>query len=196
MSTFTTTLDIASGRIRLIAADRADADVQVLPADPGSSRDIEAAERTVVDRLDGGLRIHTPEAAKRAFGPSGSVEVTVHLPAGSRVRVELADGELRSTGPLGEVTATVAHGTVDLAGTTATRITLQAGDIRLDGLAGDAELTTAKGDITVTTAPDASAVLDAATSYGRIDNALRNDGTHALSIRATTSLGTITARNS
>ncbi|MFI5528318.1 DUF4097 family beta strand repeat-containing protein [Kitasatospora sp. NPDC051853] len=195
MNTFTTTLNIASGRIRIIATDRTDATVRVLPADPGSSRDVKAAEQTVVEQQDGTLRIHTPESAKRAFGPSGSVEVTVQLPTGSRVLAELADGELHSTGQLGEVTFTGANGTVGLDGTTTTRITLQAGDIRLGALAGDAELTTAKGDITVTTAPGTSAVLDASTAYGRVVNALRNDGAPAVTVRASTSYGDVTARS-
>ncbi|MGW1056205.1 hypothetical protein [Streptomyces sp. NPDC002521] len=40
-----------------------------------------------------------------------------------------------------------------------------------------------------------SAALDAGTSHGRVSNALRNDGTAGLEIRATTSNGDITARS-
>ncbi|NUS03674.1 MAG: hypothetical protein HOV97_14055, partial [Nonomuraea sp.] len=40
-----------------------------------------------------------------------------------------------------------------------------------------------------------SAVLDAGTGQGRISNALKNDGTAELDIRATTSSGDITARS-
>ncbi|WP_327293493.1 hypothetical protein [Streptomyces sp. NBC_01198] len=41
-----------------------------------------------------------------------------------------------------------------------------------------------------------SATLDAGTSYGRIDNALKNaDGAADLTIRATTAYGDITARS-
>ncbi|MGW4646613.1 DUF4097 family beta strand repeat-containing protein [Kitasatospora sp. NPDC004289] len=188
-------MTIASGRLRIVAADRTDSTVRILPADPGSSRDVKAAEQTVVEQRDGALRIHTPESANRAFGPSGSVEVTVELPTGSRVLAEIADGALHSTGRLGEVTFTGANGTVDLDGTGTARITLQAGDIRLGSLSGDAELTTAKGDITVTTARGSSAALDASTSYGRVVNALRNDGSPVLTIRATTAYGDITARS-
>ncbi|MCT9113547.1 hypothetical protein N4G69_49985, partial [Streptomyces mirabilis] len=57
------------------------------------------------------------------------------------------------------------------------------------------ELRTQSGDITVGAADGVSATLDADTAYGRISNALKNDGTTELDIRATTSRGDITARS-
>jgi hypothetical protein len=87
-------LDIPAGRVQVIAADRADTTVEVLPANPAKSRDIQTAEQT-----------------------------------------------------------------------------------------------------TVAAAAGVSAALDAGTGYGRISNALKNDGTAELDIRATTSHGDITARS-
>ncbi|MEU6686955.1 hypothetical protein ABZ900_28430, partial [Streptomyces sp. NPDC046832] len=78
-------LDVPAGRIRFIAADRADTTVEVLPADPANSRDVKAAERIEVRYDDGVLRITAPEAKNRTLGRSGAVEVTVQLPAGSHV---------------------------------------------------------------------------------------------------------------
>ena len=60
---------------------------------------------------------------------------------------------------------------------------------------GTVVLRTQSGDISVAAAVGLSAVLDAGTSYGRISNALKNDGTADLDIRATTSRGDITARS-
>ncbi|GAA3054782.1 DUF4097 family beta strand repeat-containing protein [Kitasatospora albolonga] len=210
----TAVLDVAAGRVQLIAADRADVAVEVRPATPGRGRDLKAAEQTLVEYRDGVLRVSTPEAAKRAFGPSGSVEVTVQLPAGSRVEATAAAADLRGVGRLGEVVFTGAAGTVKLDEASAARLTLQAGDIHLARLTGSAELTTTKGDLTVaeahggalalrTEAGDitvgvargVSASLDAGTAYGRIGNALRNEGAPALTIRATTSYGDIAARS-
>jgi hypothetical protein len=51
------------------------------------------------------------------------------------------------------------------------------------------------GDIEVSAAPGVSASLDAGTSYGRISNALKNDGSAELDIHATTSYGDIAARS-
>src|SRR3712207_4253818 len=50
-----TVLTVPAGRIQLIAADRADTTVEVLPADAGKSRDVKAAEQTTVTYADGVL---------------------------------------------------------------------------------------------------------------------------------------------
>ncbi|MET9079507.1 hypothetical protein ABZX95_47215, partial [Streptomyces sp. NPDC004232] len=96
-------LDIPAGRVRFIAADRADTTVEVLPADPSKRRDVQAAEQTTVDCADGVLRIRTCEPRNQLFGPSGSLEVTVQLPAGSRIEARTAGAELRTAGRLGDV---------------------------------------------------------------------------------------------
>ncbi|WP_431682478.1 DUF4097 family beta strand repeat-containing protein [Kitasatospora sp. KL5] len=211
----TTVLDIPAGRIRLIAADRTDTTVEILPADPGKSRDLKAAEQTRATYHDGVLRIEAPSATNRILGNSGSVEVTVQLPAGSRLDAKTAAAELRGVGRLGDVTFEAAQATVKLDETATTRLTLQAGDITLGRLTGPAEIDTQKGDITVTeahrgtvtlrtqhgaitigAARGVSASLDAGTGHGRIHNALRNtDGTAGLTVHATTAYGDITARS-
>jgi hypothetical protein len=208
-------LDIPAGRIRFIAADRADTTVEVLPADPAKGRDVKAAERTEVGYADGVLRIAIPEAGSRILGPSGAVEVTVQLPAGSRVEAKAADAELRGVGRLGDVVFEGARGSVKLDETASARLTLQAGDITVGRLDGPAEIGTQQGDLTVTeavrgtvtlrtesgnitvgAAHGVSAALDAGTGHGRIDNALKNaDGAPALTIHATTTQGDITARS-
>ncbi|MFC9615070.1 DUF4097 family beta strand repeat-containing protein [Streptomyces sp. NPDC056938] len=209
-------LDIPAGRIRFIAADRADTTVEILPADPSSSRDAKAAEQITVEYTEGVLRIEAAPAKNRILGNSGSVEVTVQLPAGSRVEAKAAAAELRGVGRLGDVTFEGAQGTVKLDETAGARLTLQAGDIlvgRLNGPAqistqkgdlniaeatsGTVELRTESGDITIGAARGTSATLDAGTAYGRIHNTLKNtDGANAgLNIQATTSYGDITARS-
>ena len=81
----TAVLNIPAGRVQFIAADRADATVEVLPADSARRADAKAAERTEVSFADGVLRITAPEADSKIFGQSGAVEVTVQLPAGAVV---------------------------------------------------------------------------------------------------------------
>jgi hypothetical protein len=209
-------LDIPAGRIRFIAADRTDTTVEVLPANAAKSRDVKAAEQTEVVYGDGVLRITAPEAKNQLLGSSGSVEVTVQLPAGSHVEAKAADAELRGVGRLGDVTFEAARGEIKLDETGSTRLALQAGDISVGHLGGPAELSTQKGDlhitraahgtltlrteygdITVGAARGVSATLDAGTSYGRVHNALNNtDGAAAgLKIHATTAHGDITARS-
>ncbi|MEU9377018.1 DUF4097 family beta strand repeat-containing protein [Streptomyces sp. NPDC048255] len=209
-------VDIPAGRVRFIAADRADTVVEVLPADASSGRDVKAAEQTEVVFGDGVLRIGAAPAKSQLFGPAGSVEVTVQLPAGSRVEAKAASAELRGVGRLGDVAFEAANGSVKLDEADGVRLTLHAGDVSVGRLGGGAEISTQKGDlriaeavrgtvtlrteygqIAVGAARGVSACLDAGTSYGRIHNTLQNtDGAAAgLNIHATTAYGDITARS-
>ncbi|WP_182882446.1 DUF4097 family beta strand repeat-containing protein [Microbispora sp. H10949] len=212
----TAVLDVPAGRIRFIAADRADTAVEVLPANASKSRDVTAAEQTEVVYGDGVLRIKAPEAKNRILGPSGSVEVTVQLPAGSRIEAKAALADFRGVGRLGDVVVESAQGSVKLDEAASARLTLQSGDVSVGRLGGPAEISTLKGDLRITEAVSGtvtlrteageisvgaargvSAALDAGTTYGRIHNALRNtDGADAaLTIHATTAHGDITARS-
>jgi DUF4097 and DUF4098 domain-containing protein YvlB len=69
------------------------------------------------------------------------------------------------------------------------------GDIRVaEAVGGTVVLRTETGAITVGAAAGVSAALDAGPTRGRVRNALRNaGGVPALTIRATTTLGDITA---
>ena len=152
-------LDIPAGRIQLIAADRADTTVEVLPADASKSRDVKAAEQTDGrPTRDGVLRIEAP-AKNRILGASGSIEVTVQLPAGSRVEAKAASAEFRGVGRLGDVAFDGAHGSVKLDETASVRLTILAGDVSVGRLGGPAEISTAKGDIRITEAVRGTVVL-------------------------------------
>ncbi|GAA4604911.1 DUF4097 family beta strand repeat-containing protein [Actinoallomurus liliacearum] len=209
----TAVLDIPAGRVQLIAADRTDTRVEVLPANPSKGRDVKAAEQTTVDYADGVLRIQA-SAKNQYFGPSGSVEVTVQLPTGSRVEAKTAACELRGVGRLGDVTFEGAYRQIKIDETASLHLTATDGDVEVGRLGGPAQITTARGDIdiaeamggkvvlatqsgdiSVGAAAGVSAALDAGTSYGRITNALKNDGAADLTIEATTSHGDITARS-
>lgn len=209
-------LDIPAGRISFIAADRADTTVEVLPADASKGRDVQAAERITVEYDEGVLRIAAAAPKNRVLGNSGSVEVTVQLPAGSRVEANVAGAEFRGVGRLGDVAFEGAQGSVKLDEAASARITLLAGDVSVGLLNGPAEISTQKGDlriveavrgavvlrtvsgdVSIGAARGVSASLDAGTTHGRIENALMNtEGAAAgLNIHATTTQGDIVARS-
>ncbi|MGW1560373.1 DUF4097 family beta strand repeat-containing protein [Streptomyces sp. NPDC002144] len=207
-------LDLPAGRVQFIASDRADTTVEVRPVDASRSRDVKAAEKVEVAYVDGVLRIAAPEAGNQLFGPSGSVEVTVQLPAGSRVEARTGSAELRGVGRLGDVAFDGAYRRIKLDEAASVRLTAVDGDVEIGRLGGSAEISTARGDIriaeaargtvvlstrsgdiSVAAARGVSASLDAGTSQGRVSNALMNDGTTGLDIRATTANGDITARS-
>lgn len=219
MQTFNTSapisavLDVPAGRILFIAADRADTLVEVLPANATKGRDVKAAEQTTVAYADGVLRIENP-VKPQYLGPSGAVEVTVKLPAGSRVEARAGAAELRTVGRLGDVVFDGAYRRIKLDEAASLRLTAVDGDVEVGRLGGAAQISTARGDIRIAEATSGtvqlstqsgdiavgaaagvSAAMDAGTGHGRISNALRNDGTAGLDIRATTSYGDITARS-
>ncbi|MBK3647880.1 DUF4097 family beta strand repeat-containing protein [Streptomyces sp. MBT33] len=207
-------LAIPAGRVQFIAADRADTTVEVRPADASKNRDVKAAEQIEVVYGDGVVRVTAPEAKNQLFGPSGAVEVTVQLPTGSRVEAKAAGLELRVVGSLGDLSFDGAYRQIKIDEAASVRLTAVDGDVEIGRLGGSADISTARGDIrideagrgtldlrtdsgdiTVAVAAGVSAALDAGTSHGRIDNALKNDGSAELTIRATTSNGDITARS-
>jgi DUF4097 and DUF4098 domain-containing protein YvlB len=206
-------LDIPAGRVQFIAADRADTTVQVLPANTSHGRDVKVAEQTTVEYGDGVLRIESPPK-NQYFGPTGSLEVTVQLPTGSRVRAKAASAEFRTVGRLGDVTFDSSQATIKLDEAATAHLTTVDGNVSVGRLGGDAEIRTASGDIQITearrgtvvlrtqagsitvgAAAGVSASLDAGTSHGRISNSLKNDGAADLNIHATTAHGDITARS-
>ncbi|MFI5896674.1 DUF4097 family beta strand repeat-containing protein [Actinoplanes sp. NPDC051513] len=210
----TAVLDIPAGRVQLIAGDRADTAVEVRPTDASKGRDVQVAAQTTVEYADGVLRIRTSEPANKLIGHSGSVEVTVELPAGSRVEGRSAAAELRGVGRLGEVAFDGAYREIKIDEAASLRLAAIDGDVEVGRLGGSAEISTARGDIriaeavggtvvlttqsgdiSVDAANGVSAALDAGTGYGRVSNALKNDGAVELGIRATTSHGDITARS-
>ncbi|MBF9129744.1 DUF4097 family beta strand repeat protein [Plantactinospora sp. S1510] len=208
-------LDIPAGRVQFIAAERADTTVEVLPANASKSRDVKAAARTTVEYGDGVLRIKTSAAAKNQFlGPSGSIDVTINLPAGSRIEAKAACSEVRAVGRLGDVAFDGAYRQIRIDEAASVRLTAVDGDVEVGRVSGSAQISTARGDIRITeavrgtvvlrtqsgdisvaAATGVSAALDAGTGHGRISNTLKNDGTAQLDIHATTSHGDITARS-
>ncbi|GAB3585683.1 DUF4097 family beta strand repeat-containing protein [Leifsonia lichenia] len=207
----TTVIDVPAGHLRFIAADRADTRIEVNPVDASTARDVAAADRTTIDFADGVLRVATPER-HAAFGPSGSVEVTVQLPAGSNIRAN-GSAELRGAGSLGDVAVDGSFGPIKLDEATAVRISALDGDVVIGRLTGPGEITTARGDVRIAEAHRGDVVvstqlgnvsvgvpsgvtagLDAGTPFGRISNTIANSGgAPVLQIRATTASGDIDA---
>ncbi|GAA1683080.1 DUF4097 family beta strand repeat-containing protein [Streptomyces yatensis] len=206
-------LDIPAGRVQIIAADRTDTAVEVRPTNASKSRDVLAAEQTTVGYADGALRIAAP-VKNQYLGPSGSIEVTVQLPAGSRVEAKAASTEFRAVGRLGDIAFDGAYRQIKIDEAGSVRLTAVDGDVEVGRLNGPAEISTARGDIriaeavrgkvvlstqqgdiSVTAAAGVSASLDAGTSYGRVSNRLKNAGAAELEIHATTNQGDIAARS-
>ncbi|CAN5324985.1 DUF4097 family beta strand repeat-containing protein [soil metagenome] len=130
---------VGMGLVELIASDRADTVVEVVPANPRRSGDVSLAGEATVAFADGRVRVKVPKRLN-LFGPGDSVDVRVNLPTGSRATVENAYGSIRARGVLGDSRITAAYGTVTMDTTGDLALKAPYGDVEIEEVAGDLDL--------------------------------------------------------
>ncbi|GAA2785421.1 DUF4097 family beta strand repeat-containing protein [Saccharopolyspora taberi] len=144
------TIDVVAGQVRIIAGDRADTAVDVRPSDPGSAADVRAAERIRVEYTDRLVVKATRQWRDHTFRSDvASVEVTIELPAGSRVQGDLALGEFRCEGRLGDCRFKTAVGDIRVEDAGELRLKTSSGKITVDRAEGHAEIVTGSGDVRI-----------------------------------------------
>lgn len=194
------TAHVDAGSIRFAAADRLDTVVEVLPRDPKKDQDIRTADQTQVTYAKGVLTIRTPKQ-RYLLGRTGTVDVTVELPTGSRVDATGAWTQVLGDGRLGDVRVKTSSGDVRLETTGPLRLTASHGSITVDHVEGMAEITTSSGSLRVGTV-DGPAVLKnthGTTTVGSVTGHLRVSGANGdiditradSSVAATTDHGTL-----
>ncbi|MFF0588971.1 DUF4097 domain-containing protein [Streptomyces sp. NPDC003781] len=141
------TAHVGAGSVRFTASDRSDTVVEVRPGDPKRDKDVRAAEQTEVSYASGVLTISTKE--RRFIGPTGTVDVTVELPAGSRVDTVGSWTQVLGEGRLGEVRVKTPGGDVRLDTTGPLRLDASHGSVTVDRVEGSAEITTSSGSVRV-----------------------------------------------
>jgi DUF4097 and DUF4098 domain-containing protein YvlB len=152
MSTFETpepisvALEIGVGDLRIAASDRTDTVVEVRPTNQADESDVQAAQQVHVDLTNGTLRITGPKRLFDFSKKSRSVDVTIGLPAGSHVSVDMLAGEIRGAGRLGDCRIKNSIGHVSLERTGPLRLST-VGNIDAESIAGNAEISTGSGKI-------------------------------------------------
>ncbi len=141
-------IELIVGDVLISAGDRPDTRVEVRPSDGAKRADANAAEQTRVEYSGGRLLVKATGRWRSwsPFGYGGSVQVTIELPAESRVTGTSSLGTFRCTGELGDCRLKTV-GEIHLEQARAVRLMTTAGDIALGRAIGDAELTTASGDV-------------------------------------------------
>lgn len=153
------TVEPVVGNVRIIASDRADTVVELRPHDPSNSSDVTAAEQTRVEFCSGTLSIRAPKI--RPFDvskESRSIEVTIELPADSRVHGSTGLGDLHGTGRLGECRFKSGTGHIQLDRTGQLDVHTAFGNVVVERVDGNAEITTGSGRVHVVEL-DGSAVV-------------------------------------
>jgi hypothetical protein len=167
-SPITAAVDLAVGRLHVVASERDDVVVTVLPTDPAKASDARSAEETEVSFADDVLSVTGPRTLRHyVLGAKGTVTVTIELPAGSALTGKVSAGSLETEGPLGAIDVGVSAGDaridaadrLDLrvsAGSAVvgraggpTSIKASAGNVRVRELAGEATIRCANGSTTV-----------------------------------------------
>ncbi|MFE1784616.1 DUF4097 domain-containing protein [Streptomyces sp. NPDC059506] len=141
------TAHVEAGSVRFTAGDRPDTVVEVQPRDPKRDQDVRAAEQTEVTYAGGVLTVRTPKP--NLFGRTGTVDVEVELPAGSRVDMTGAWTQVLGEGRLGEVRVKTSSGDVRLDTTGPLKLTASHGSITVDRVEGAAEIATSSGSLRV-----------------------------------------------
>ncbi|MFE9785641.1 hypothetical protein ACFYO7_09695 [Nocardia salmonicida] len=170
----TVTVDVACGDVTVVAADRADAVVEVRPADTSSKAAVRAAEQIQVEFAGGKLTVESPKRRKAftPFGGNPAVSVTVEVPIGSVLDATVAVGRLVSVGECDQCELEVSAGdiVVERPGGSVTAKTAK-GNIRVDEAArGVLRLETSMGDLEVGIRPGSAARLEANALYGSVQN--------------------------
>ncbi|WP_256789362.1 DUF4097 family beta strand repeat-containing protein [Frankia sp. AvcI1] len=142
-------VELGVGSLRVRAGDRADTVVEVRPAEAAHDADVQAARETTVEYSDGRLTIRAPRRRLRSlFGTGEAVEVTVDLPAGSRLDASAGTGVV-ATGRLGDCTVQTARGGIDLDEAADLRLRTADGDVSVGRCRGHAEVRTANGAVRI-----------------------------------------------
>ncbi|WP_063003124.1 DUF4097 family beta strand repeat-containing protein [Nocardia salmonicida] len=168
------TVDVACGDVTVVAADRADAVVEVRPADASSKADVRAAEQIQVEFAGGKLTVASPKKWKAftPFGGNPTVSVTVEVPIGSVLDATVAMGRLVGVGEFDRCELEVSAGdiVVERPGGSVTAKTAK-GNIRVDEAArGVLRLETSMGDLEVGIRPGSAARLETNALHGSVQN--------------------------
>ncbi|MFZ4282157.1 DUF4097 family beta strand repeat-containing protein [Streptomyces rhizosphaericola] len=139
------TAHVEAGSIRFTAGDGPRTVVDVRPRDPERDQDVTTAGRTEVTYASGALAVRTPRPG--LLGRTGTVDVTVELPAGSRVEMTGAWAQVLGEGRLGEVRVKTSSGDVRLDTVGPLHLTASHGSITVDRVEGPAEITTSSGSL-------------------------------------------------
>jgi DUF4097 and DUF4098 domain-containing protein YvlB len=155
MRSFTTTgpaallVRFTAGRLSVRTEDAAGstaASVDVRPANPDSSADVEHAAATSVEQHGDAIEVVAP-TSKGWFGRNPRLDVRVVVPTASAVDVDVKSADVQLAGQLGRVSVSAASGDVAVEHAEELHVRTASGDVTGRKIAGDTEVTTASGDV-------------------------------------------------
>jgi hypothetical protein len=187
-------LEFDVGIARITASERTTTVVEVLPSNGTDENDMRVVQGTSITCSGGTLRVKAPKQ-RSMFGRSGSIDVSIELPAGSTIEGTSPMADFTCTGPLGNCRFKTSLGDIHITEAATVHLKTDHGDIHVDRATGDADITGAgridigriAGTATVknlngeTTISEVGGVLRANSSNGRIRVGLAHAGVDARS---------------
>jgi DUF4097 and DUF4098 domain-containing protein YvlB len=144
------TIEITIGDVRITAGERADTVVEVRPSDPGDETDVDLAAQTRVEYTEGALLVRAPKPRLFGlFGATGSIDVAIALPAGSRLQADAAMAAVRGTGRLGGCRIRTSSGDVTVDHTERLDLATGSGAVTVRRVDGTARISTGSGLVRV-----------------------------------------------
>jgi DUF4097 and DUF4098 domain-containing protein YvlB len=141
----TANIEPGVGSVTIVASNRVDTVVEIRPTNPDNESDTDAAARTTVDFAGNTLTIRGSKI-NPLVGPNkktGSIDVTVELPAGSHIHGKTGMGDLTATGRLGDVSYKTGLGDVQFETAATLSVKSGTGNVVGNRMTGKATITTA-----------------------------------------------------
>ncbi len=141
------TIELVVGDVHISAGDRDATVVDVRPSDPSAADDVKAAELTRVEYADEQLLITVPKLRSWMNRKGASVDVTIELPAGSRIHGTAGLAHFRCEGRLGDCQIKTGLGRIWVEQAETLNLRSGLGDISVEQVTGRTEVTTGSGDV-------------------------------------------------
>ncbi len=171
------TVDVLAADVTVTATDRSDVVVVVEPADAGKKADVRAAEQTTVEFANGTLTVVTPKnwRSHSPFGGNPAIEVTIEVPAGSRLTAAAGVGRLRAVGAVGTCEMSIALGDIVIEQPQGSVFAkAEKGDIRIgEAVRGEIRLATSMGELAVGIRPGTAVQLETDATRGAVHNTIQ-----------------------
>jgi len=182
-------LNVLAGTVAITAGDGDEVTVQVSPSSPARSSDVRSADQTRVEFSGERLTIVQPRPLSHYawFGGTNSIDITVHVPRGSRIDADSSYGSIRVDGAIGPSKIKTSYGDVDVEEGEDLILRTGYGDITVgratghtDAVGGKVRIAEVDGSATVKSSQDgtfigiAAGPIHVTSSYGdiEIDHAL------------------------
>jgi hypothetical protein len=139
-------VDLPAGSLQVVAAERDDVVVTVVPANADKASDVRVAEETQVELADGVLTVTGPRPLRQVvLGPKGWTSVTIEVPAGSSLSGKA--GSAYTEGRFGDVDLALSVGDARIEDADRVELKVSAGSVAIGRVAGPAQIRVSAGSV-------------------------------------------------